>query len=197
MARMPDASRDSEGRDFAMGLRFAATALKTTTFLVATSFCTAAMAQSTANLIFAVDESGSMGGEQTFLGNFASDIETALSGSGFSTVNFGLTGFGNGIGGDFGADNLGRLIEVGGDFFGDASEFATATGNLVLDGGFEDGFSAIDFILRTYPITVGASTTIILVTDEDRDDGNPSLSFGSISDDLNDLGVNLITVVDA
>jgi hypothetical protein len=180
-----------------MGLKFATNALKATTFLVATGFCSAAMAQTTANLIFAVDESGSMGGEQTFLGTFASEIETSLTGSGFSTVNFGLTGFGNDIGGDFGADNLGRLIEVGGGFFGNAAAFSTATGDLLTSGGFEDGFSAIDFILRTYPITVGASTTIILVTDEDRDDGNPSLSFGSISGDLNDLGVNLITVVDA
>ncbi|MFB9151158.1 autotransporter domain-containing protein [Roseovarius ramblicola] len=158
---------------------------------------TQGQAQSTANLIFAVDESGSMSGEQTFLGNFAADIDTALTGAGFSTVNFGLTGFGNGIGGDFGADNLGRSLDVGGALLGSAADFSTATGNLVLDGGFEDGFSAIDFILNTYPITAGTSTTVILVTDEDRDDGNAALTFGSISGDLNANGINLISIVDA
>ena len=160
----------------------------------------AQQAQSTANLIFAVDESGSMSGEQTFLGNFAADIDTALTGAGFSTVNFGLTGFGNDIGGDFGADNRGRSFDIGGALLGSAADFSTATGNLVLDGGFEDGFSAIDFILNTYPITPGTSTTVILVTDEDRDDadgGSPELTFGSISGDLNAGGINLISIVDA
>ena len=166
--------------------------LKTTTFLVAATFATGASAQSVANLIFAVDESGSMGGEQDFLGNFASDIDSALTGAGFSTVNFGLTGFGGG-----GPGNLGRTLDVGGGLFGDAAAFSTATDLLVTSGGFEDGYSAIDFILGTYPITTGVSTTLILVTDEDRDDGNPALTFGSISGDLNARGINLISVVDA
>jgi len=167
--------------------------LKSTTILVAATFATGASAQSIANLIFAVDESGSMGGEQTFLGNFASDIDTALSGAGFSTVNFGLTGYGNGLS----PGDLGRTIDVGGALLGNAADFATATGNLVTSGGFEDGYSAIDFILNTYPTTAGTSTTLILVTDEDRDNGNPALTFGSISADLNARGVNLISVVEA
>jgi hypothetical protein len=173
------------------------TILQSTTVLVAATFGTSALAQSTANLIFAVDESGSMSGEQTFLGNFASDIDTALSGAGFSTVNFGLTGFGSGIGGSQSADNLGRSFNVGGGLFGDAAAFATATDDLVISGGFEDGYSAIDFILNTYPSTAGTSTTLILVTDEDRDDGNPALTFGSISSELNARGINLISVINA
>lgn len=123
--------------------------LRSTTILVAATFATGASAQSVANLIFAVDESGSMGGEQDFLGDFAADIDTALGGAGFSTVNFGLTGYGSGIGGSQSADNLGRSFDVGGDLFGNAADFATATDNLVLSGFFEDGYSAIDFILNT------------------------------------------------
>ncbi|MEI4231794.1 autotransporter outer membrane beta-barrel domain-containing protein [Roseovarius sp. D22-M7] len=168
------------------------TILQSTTVLVAATFGTSALAQSTANLIFAVDESGSMAGEQTFLGNFASDIDTALSGAGFSTVNFGLTGFGGG-----GTGNLGRSFDIGGALFGNAADFSTATTNLVTSGGFEDGYSAIDFILGTYPSTAGTSTTLILVTDEDRDDGNAALTFGSISSELNARGINLISVINA
>jgi len=171
--------------------------LRSTTILVAATFATGTSAQSIANLIFAVDESGSMGGEQDFLGNFAADIDTALGGAGFSTVNFGLTGYGSGIGGNLGADNLGRSFDVGGGLFGNAADFATATDNLQLSGGFEDGYSAIDFILRTYPVTPGTSTTLILVTDEDRDNGNAALTFGSLSSELNARGINLISVVDA
>ena len=180
-----------------MGSKFIANTLKTTSMLVAAGFCGATMAhaQSTANLIFAVDESGSMAGEQTFLGNFATDIDTALGGAGFSTVNFGLTGFGSGLN----PGDLGRTFDVGGAgvLLGSAADFSTATGNLRTSGGFEDGYSAIDFVLNTYPITPGTSTTVILVTDEDRDDGNSALTFGSISGDLNALGVNLISVVNA
>jgi len=171
--------------------------LRSTTILVAATFATGTSAQSIANLIFAVDESGSMVGEQDFLGNFAADIDTALGGAGFSTVNFGLTGYGSGIGGNLGADNLGRSFDVGGGLFGNAADFATATDNLQLSGGFEDGYSAIDFILRTYPVTPGTSTTLILVTDEDRDNGNAALTFRSLSSELNARGINLISVVDA
>ncbi|MGI3212366.1 autotransporter domain-containing protein [Roseovarius tibetensis] len=171
--------------------------LQSTTVLVAATLATGASAQSTANLIFAVDESGSMPNEQTYLGNFASEIDTALTGAGFGTINFGLTGFGNGIGGNQSPDDLGRVINVGGALFGNAADFATATDDLVTDGGFEDGYSAIDFILKTYPITAGTSTTLVLVTDEDRDDGNSALTFSSISSELNARGINLISVVEA
>ncbi|MFO7758805.1 MAG: autotransporter outer membrane beta-barrel domain-containing protein, partial [Roseovarius sp.] len=91
-----------------------------------------------------------------------------------------------------------RSFDIGGGLFGDAAAFATATDGLLLDpAGFEDGYSAIDFILNTYPITPGTSTTLILVTDEDRDNGNPALTFDSISSELNARGVNLISAVNA
>lgn len=167
--------------------------LRSTTILVAATFATGASAQSVANLIFAVDESGSMGGEQDFLGDFAADIDAALGGAGFSTVNFGLTGFGSGLN----PGDLGRSFDVGGALLGNAADFATATDDLLTSGGFEDGYSAIDFILNTYPTTAGTSTTLILVTDEDRDNGNSALTFGSISSELNARGINLISVVDA
>ncbi|WP_084863110.1 autotransporter outer membrane beta-barrel domain-containing protein [Salibaculum halophilum] len=80
---------------------------------------------------------------------------------------------------------------------GSAADFGTATSNLSLSGGTEDGFAAIDFVLNTYNIPAGESTTIILVTDEDRDNTDTSLTFGSISQDLNDAGVNLVSVVNA
>jgi len=161
--------------------------------LVAATFATGASAQSVANLIFAVDESGSMSGEQTFLGNFASDIDTALGNAGFSTVNFGLTGYGSALNPGI----LGRSIDVGGSLLGNATDFSTATGSLLLNGGTEDGYSAIDFILNTYPVTAGTSTTLILVTDEDRDNENAALTFNSISTELNARGINLISIVDA
>jgi len=150
-----------------------------------------------ADIIFAVDESGSMGGEQDFLQDFAPDLDAALAADGFTDISFGLTGFGSGLGGSLGADNLGRQIDVGGGQLGSAADFQTAANNLLLSGGFEDGYSAIDFILNNYATTPGASVTIVLVTDEDRDDGNAALDFNSIEQALASRNINLVSIVDA
>lgn len=152
----------------------------------------AAAAQSTtSNIIFVVDESGSMSGEQTFLGMFATDIDTALAGAGFTTRNYGLVGFGNGQGG---GNDLGRQIDVGGAQFGDAAALSTATGDLVLSGGFEDGYSGIDFALSNYTVTAGSALTLVLVTDEDRDNGNSALTDASVLADLQAQGAALISI---
>jgi uncharacterized protein YhjY with autotransporter beta-barrel domain len=130
-----------------------------------------------------------MGTEHGFLPGFATDVDTALTGAGFSDVNFGLTGCS--------VSGQGRDFSVGGALVGSAADFCAATNNLSLGGGTEDGNAAIDFVLNTYTIPFAESTTIILVTDEDRDNTDTSLSFNSIRNDLNDAGVSLISVVDA
>lgn len=147
-------------------------------------------APSTVNLIFVVDESGSMSGEHAFLGQVATDIEASLLGVGVSQVNYGLTGYGSS------SDVAGRIINVGGGSYGNAAQFASATGDLVLSGGTEDGYSGINLALNSYNLSNGA-TTIVLVTDEDRDVVNPGLSFGSIQSALDAQNIGLVTVVNA
>ncbi|SLN26331.1 Autotransporter beta-domain protein [Pseudoruegeria aquimaris] len=152
---------------------------------------TTALSQS-ADVIFLVDESGSMGGEHAFLPGFVTALDTQLASAGVVDRNYGLAGFGGG-----GPGNLGRTLPVGGGDLGSAADFGTAAGSLVLTGGFEDGYSAIDYVLNNYTLTPGATTTFVLVSDEDRDNGNAALTFGSISADLNAAGVTLISIVDA
>ena len=149
-----------------------------------------AQAPTAAEVIFVVDESGSMSGEHAFLPGFVTDLNSRLNAGGV-TGNYGLVGFGGG-----GAGNLGRTFDIGGMLLGSATDFGTAASNLVLSGSFEDGFSAIDFTTNTYPDPVtGVRRTIVLVTDEDRDNGNNMLTDASIVADLNARGINLVSVI--
>lgn len=145
-----------------------------------------------ADVIFAVDESGSMSGEQTFLGgSFIESVDQQLKGRGI-TPRYGLVGFGSG-----GAGDLGRSFLLDGGLFGDVTQFQAATGQLLTSGFFEDGYSAIDFIFDTYTFDPLATKTIVLVTDEDRDVGNASLTFGSVLSELNRRGIALVGILDA
>lgn len=156
-----------------------------------TSGANAQIAQT--DIIFIVDESGSMGGEHTFLPGFVTNLDTTLAGRGVTQRNFGLAGFGGG-----GPGNLGRTFNVGAGLLGTAAEFGTAAGNLVLTGAFEDGFSAVNFALNNYPAAApGASRTFVLVTDEDRDNGNNALTAQTMVNDLNAAGISLVVVVNA
>ena len=122
------------------------------------------------DVVVIVDESSSMFGEHQWLGTMIPQLETALETEGLTGNRFGLVGFGSPR-----PNLLGRSLPVGGANFGTATEFATASNNLLLSGRFEDGYSAIDFALNNYTFRESAAVNFILVTDEDRDNGNSSV----------------------
>ena len=126
------------------------------------------------DVVVIIDESGSMRYEQVWLGTIIPQLDTALQNQGIVGNRFGLVGFGSSN------QTLGRSLPVGGAKFGNSAEFATATNSLLLNGSFEDGYSAIDFALNNYTFREGAAVNFILVTDEDRDNGNSSLNFNNI-----------------
>ena len=140
----------------------------------------AANAASFADVVVIIDESGSMAGEQTWVSGLIPSLDTALRnagvGNGADVNRYGLVGFGSGISGG----DLGRTLTVGGGLFGTPTEFSTAASGLVTSGGFEDGYSAIDYALNNYTSRAGAATNYILVTDEDRDNGNNALNRANI-----------------
>lgn len=122
----------------------------------------------TADIITVVDESGSMSGEHAWLSGMISSLDAALAataGADPLSAQYGLVGYGGG------SDHIaGHQHNVGGGQFGTAAQFGTATGSLLLNGGFEDGYSGMDTALG-YTLRANAATNIILVTDEDRDNG--------------------------
>ena len=145
--------------------------------------------QSFADIVFVVDESGSMGGEQAWIRNMVLDLETALQAEGVGENRYGLVGYG-------GASShlRGHAHLVGGELLGTAAEFADAANSLVLNGGTEDGYDAFDFGLD-YPFRDGAAVNFILVTDEDRDVVDSSLNFTNILESFNAESALLNAVV--
>lgn len=160
---------------------------------VAASFCFIALpahAQRTGQIVFVVDESGSMSGEHTFLQTFAPALEQQLLAAGLTSVQFGLVGFGN-------SAVVPRQFLINGSPFGSAADFATAAGGLVISGGTEDGYAGIQYALDNYTFAGGANTAVIvLVTDEDRDNTNNALTFNVILVNLQNANVSLSAILD-
>ncbi|MFW5654144.1 MAG: VPLPA-CTERM sorting domain-containing protein [Roseicyclus sp.] len=155
----------------------------------------ASTVNTTANVVFIVDESGTMVGEQEFLRNTVVDrLDSELAAAGVTNRSYATVGFGGGGGGNLGADNLGRI--VGGGLTSDTGDAKADLALLGLGGSFEDGYSAIDFALNNITFTPGAAVNLILVTDEDRDNGNSSLTRESIQQVLTDRNILLNAIVD-
>jgi len=132
-------------------------------------------AATTADVLFVVDESGSMSGEHGWISNMVTSLDNALGLAGVTNNQYALVGFGGR------APHLaGHTHDVNGTDFGTAAQLATATGSLVLNGGTEDGYSGITHALTNYKFRPGAAVNVILVTDEDRDTIDSSLTFASV-----------------
>jgi outer membrane autotransporter protein len=143
----------------------------------------------TGQIVFVIDESGSMSGEQTFLQGFVPALEQQLLSAGLSGVQFGLVGYGN-------SAVVPRQFLIGGQPFGTAADWATAANGLQVSGGTEDGYAGIQYVLDNYNFAGGANTAVVvLVTDEDRDDTNNALTFNVILVNLQNANVSLSAIL--
>ncbi|MEM8823671.1 MAG: VPLPA-CTERM sorting domain-containing protein [Pseudomonadota bacterium] len=154
-----------------------------------TTSASATTVNTISNVVFIVDESGSMAGEQAFLENTVVDgLDAGLAAAGVTNRSYAVVGFGGG-----GTGNLGDLV---GPLTSDTTATKAALNNLNTSGSFEDGYSAIDFALNNISFTPGAAVNFILVTDEDRDNGNGALTTASILSSLSNSNILLNAVVD-
>jgi hypothetical protein len=142
--------------------------------LLACGVLTSAQAADYADVIVVVDESGSMSGEHNWIGSMITQLDSELMaagvGSGPNVNRYALVGFGGGSG-----INGGRTLAN----FGSTAAFATAAGNLVTSGSVEDGYAGIDWGFTNLSARAGAALNVILITDEDRDTFNASLTYAS------------------
>nr|WP_161501616.1 putative Ig domain-containing protein [Rhodopirellula sp. SM50] len=142
----------------------------------------------TADIVFVVDESGSMAGEQAWLGDIISSLDQSLVGAGLTNNRYGLVGFANSA----------RVRQSGSDRWMSATDFATATNSLSTSrSGAEDGYDGIDYTLNNYSFRDDASRVVILVTDEERTTVNRSVSFTSIADRLENENILFSIVANA
>ena len=141
-----------------------------------------------ADIIFIVDESGSMAGEQAWLGNIIQSMDSSLSAAGLTNNRFGLVGF----------TSSGRVLRSGADALMTAASFRTATGLLSTgQGGAEDGYLGIDFALRSFQFRPGTVRCVVLVTDEERTTVSSSLTFASTRQLLLSQNINFSLIANA
>jgi hypothetical protein len=147
-----------------------------------------------ADIVFLVDESGSMAGEHAWLSNMVTDLELGLTSAGVTSNSYSLIGFGCSSG-HTGCDSTQTAhTHVEGV---SATDLSTATSGLSTTGGLEDGWEAIDYALNNINFSSEA-INFILITDEDRDTafGAGSLTYAGMETALIDAGVTLNAVVD-
>jgi hypothetical protein len=151
-----------------------------------------AIAADTGDIVFVVDESGSMGGEHAWISNMVSNLEAGLVAAGITGNRYAMVGYGS-------ASPDPAKITVGGGDWGTAGDLSAATALLKTDGGFEDGYKAIQFALDNYTFRTSTATesvgiNFVLITDEDRDVGSTD-TYSSILANLSSAGALLNVVV--
>jgi hypothetical protein len=101
----------------------------------------------------------------------------------------------------FGAKGLrrraGHIISVGnsGSYLGNPDELKEALSHLKLTGRLEDGYQGIVTALNGYTFRPNVAKQFILITDENRDILDPTLTYGQILADLTNASVVLNAVV--
>lgn len=148
------------------------------------------------DIVFLVDESGSMDTEHAWLTTLPNTLEAALIaaniGAGANPNRYALVGFGSSDAPTHGTYQNGHEHTVGGGEWGTAAELCTAATGLVTSGSAEDGYQAADFALNNYTFRAGAVKMFVLITDEDRDDiTGGTVTKASITTDLQNNGVLL------
>lgn len=151
-------------------------------------------------VVFLVDESGSMRFEQDWLRKTVPKLERQLLGIGVGAGalrnRYGLIGFGHEV-----VDlHLGpaAVIPVGDSptsLMGNANQLVKALDQLHLDGSLEDGYAAMGIALDTYRFRSQCAIQFVLVTDEDRETFNETTSYSYTLDWLRRAGVTLNVVV--
>ena len=155
-----------------------------------------AIVNTQADILFVVDESGSMYDEHTWLGTMITALESELVAAGVTDNRYGLVGFGASQSSHEGTV-AGHKHTVGGGDWGTAAALSTAAGGLVATGGTEDGYEALEVALN-YSTRSTAAFNVILITDEDRDDIlSGTLDFDGVLTDLNAKNAMLNVVVNA
>lgn len=142
-------------------------------------------------MVIAVDTSDSMAKEWLWLEALIPNMEANLISSGVgvgATKNrYGAVGFVK--------DVFPQLVDD--QQMGNAYDLVSHL-NLETDREItEDGWNAIDYVIDNYPFQSTSSKTILLVTDEERDDTNEEITFTSLRDKLLENEIVLNVVVNA
>ncbi len=130
-----------------------------------------AMATSKADLVFVVDQSGSMYNEFNWISNSLLQIDSTIKSKGI-TANYGLAGFEYTTGSQstrYGNGNA--WADLPSNLEGIISEADWAANNLY--GAIERGYHAVDWATDNFSWTGGDfAKVMVMITDEDADEGD-------------------------
>jgi hypothetical protein len=140
----------------------------------------------TSNVVFLVDESGSMSTEHQFLKDVILDLDAGLDSAGVTDRSYGVVGFGA-------STPDPKTISDG--ILDSAADTLTEFSKLVLTGSREDGYAAIEFARTAFNYAQGAAINFILVTDEDRDNIGNSLTYSSVLGALKGQNILLNAII--
>ena len=147
--------------------------------------------QAAADIIFVVDESGSMAMEHEWIQTEVYLLDQALKERGVGVGQrenlFGLVGFGR--------DDVSAITGITLSQLAPPDDFVVAARELQLTGILEDGYAAIDHALSDIETRDGTAKQIILVTDEDRGVLRQDLTRTQIEETLLGTGFTLNVVV--
>ena len=122
------------------------------------------------DIVFIMDNSGSMSGEQNAVQNNVYDFIDSL-GARSITYNLGLTRYGQS------ASNGDPIITNQGSLTSDSAYFKnTIWPQNTIDGGREPGYEAIVASLNQFNYTQGAKKVLVIITDEDPDQSNTTMT---------------------
>ncbi len=127
------------------------------------------------------------------------DLDAALVSAGIGSSNLGANRYGllayGGATTAFTPQQI--LIGAGNNQWGTPAQFGVGINTLQANGGFEDGYLAIDYALDNYTFRPAAERFVILVTNEDRDIADSTKSFASTLTKLRRNNVTLNGIVEA
>jgi hypothetical protein len=152
-------------------------------------------AATTADIVFVVDESGSMNIEHAWIGGMVTSLDSELVSAGVTGNQYALVGFGTNVHNP--PNQLAHKHVVGVGDWGMAADLSGATAGLLVNGFLEDGWEGINFALNNYAFRNDAATNIILITDEDRDNQDAALTYDNVLAALNRRNALLNVCVDA
>ena len=147
--------------------------------------------EAAADVVFVVDESGSMAAEHDWIKGVVLQLDPLLQAQGVGAGNrpnkFALVGFAAPVEEQIAGRLLTDLTTPQG--------FVAAVSGLSLDGSYEDGYSGIQYALDHASLRSNTSRILVLVTDEDRSVLDPTLMNDIILQRLQDESVVLNVVV--
>ena len=135
--------------------------------LIMLPFSMNARAALIADVAFVIDQSGSMSGEFSWLGSSISSIDSALSSAGITT-RYAVAGYERYTGNETGTPTY----SIYNDFTSNIADITSTVNGATVYGGTERGYHAADWATTGFSWSSNAAKVIILVTDENADQGS-------------------------